>query len=71
MEILLNYYAPLKEWLDEQNEVECADGKQSKKQIVILLITGSIFMTPNILSEVLLFPLRGFSRAITRGSYSC
>ena len=27
-----------------------------KKQIVILLITGSIFMTPNILSEVIIIP---------------
>ena len=27
-----------------------------KKQIVILLITGSIFITPNILSEVIIIP---------------
>ena len=27
-----------------------------KKQIVILLITGSIFMTPNILSDVFIIP---------------
>ena len=62
---LLNYYAPLKEWLMSKTRVECADGKNVKKQI--LLITGSIFKDTIYSQKSLLFRPQRFSRAITRG----